>query len=106
MAHGRKSEDDLIQQVLADYRTAPIPEKLRAMLGFLEKLTLQPADVGPNDAVALRAAGLSDVEIEDAVHVCALFNIINRVADSLGFENASADGYQKNARWLMHAGYK
>ncbi len=106
MAHGEKSKDDLIQTVLADYRTAPIPEKLRAMLGFLEKLTLQPADIGPGDAVPLRAAGLSDEEIEDAVHVCALFNIINRVADSLGFENASADGYQKNARWLMNAGYK
>jgi uncharacterized peroxidase-related enzyme len=92
--------------VLADYRTAPIPEKLRAMLGFLEKLTLQPADVGPDDAVALRAAGLSDEEIEDAVHVCALFNIINRVADSLGFENASVDGYEKNGRWLISYGYK
>jgi uncharacterized peroxidase-related enzyme len=106
MAHGKRSEDDLIQEVLADYRTAPISEKLRAMLGFVEKLTLTPAEVGPDDAVALRAAGLSDEEIEDAVHVCALFNIINRVADSLGFENASADGYQKNARWLMNAGYK
>lgn len=106
MAHGKKSEDDLIQTVLADYRTAPISEKLRAMLGFLEKLTLQPADIGADDAVPLRAAGLSGEEIEDAVHVCALFNIINRVADSLGFENASADGYQKNARWLVSYGYK
>jgi uncharacterized peroxidase-related enzyme len=92
--------------VLADYRAAPIPEKLRAMLGFLEKLTLQPADIGPDDAVPLRAAGLSDEEIEDAVHVCALFNIINRVADSLGFEPADADGYAKNGRWLVSYGYK
>ena len=92
--------------MLADYRAAPIPEKLRAMLGFLEKLTLQPADVSPDDAVPLRAAGLSDEEIEDAVHVCALFNIINRVADSLGFEPADADGYEKNGRWLVSYGYK
>jgi|SRR3954465_10888974 uncharacterized peroxidase-related enzyme len=106
MAHSKENEDGLIQDVLADYRAAPISEKLRVMLGFLEKLTLQPAEVGPDDAVALRAEGLSDEEIEDAVQVCALFNIINRVADSLGFENASTDGYQKNARWLMNAGYK
>jgi uncharacterized peroxidase-related enzyme len=92
--------------VLADYRTAPIPEKLRAMLGFVEKLTLRPAEVNPGDAVVLRGMGLSDEEIEDAIHVCALFNIINRVADSLGFENASADGYEKNARWLVNVGYK
>jgi uncharacterized peroxidase-related enzyme len=96
----------LIQAVLADYRTAPISEKLRAMLGFVEKLTLRPAEVGPADEVALRAAGLSAEEIEDAIHVCALFNVINRVADSLGFERADADGYEKNARWLMSFGYK
>jgi uncharacterized peroxidase-related enzyme len=106
MAHGKKSEDGLIQEVLADYRAAPISEKLRAMLGFLEKLTLQPAEVTPDDAVALRTEGLSDEEIEDAIHVCALFNIINRVADSLGFESADADGYEKNARWLVNVGYK
>jgi uncharacterized peroxidase-related enzyme len=112
MAHGKdgkdgkQSGDALIQAVLTNYRTAPIPEKLRAMLGFLEKLTLRPADVGLNDAAVLRAAGLSDEEIESAVHVCALFNVINRVADSLGFETADADGYEKSARRLVSVGYK
>lgn len=99
-------EDGLIQAVLADYRTAPIPEKLRAMLGFLEKLTLQPAEVGPDDAVPLRAAGLSDEEIESAVQVCTLFNIINRVADSLGFETTDRKGYDASARRLLSVGYK
>jgi len=103
MAHG---EDRLIQAVLADYRTAPISEKLRAMLAFLEKLTLRPADVGPEDAVPLRAAGLSDEEIESAVNVCALFNVINRVADSLGFDTTDRKGYDKSARYLLSAGYK
>jgi uncharacterized peroxidase-related enzyme len=103
MAHG---EDALIQAVLADYRTAPISGKLRAMLGFLEKLTLRPAEVGPDDATPLRAAGLSDEEIESAVHVCALFNIINRVADSLGFDTTDRKGYDKSARYLLSAGYK
>jgi uncharacterized peroxidase-related enzyme len=95
----------LIQAVLADYRTAPIPEKLRLMLGFLEKLTLRPAEVGLDDAIILRAGGLSDEEIESAVHVCALFNIINRVSDSLGFETTDADGYEKGARRLLSVGY-
>jgi uncharacterized peroxidase-related enzyme len=103
MAHG---EDGLIQAVLADYRTAPISGKLRAMLAFLEKLTLRPAEVGPDDAVPLRAAGLSDEEIESAVNVCSLFNIINRVADSLGFDTTDRKGYDKSARYLLSAGYK
>lgn len=95
----------MVQAVLADYRAAPIPEKLRAMLAFLEKLTLRPGEIGPEDVTPLRAAGLSDEEIEDAIHVCALFNVINRVADSLGFEPADADGYKVSARMLLTKGY-
>jgi uncharacterized peroxidase-related enzyme len=100
-----KGDDQVVQAVLADYRTAPIPEKLRATLAFLEKLTLRPDEVGPDDVAPLRAAGLSDEEIEDAIHVCALFNLINRVADSLGFELANAEGYQISARMLLTKGY-
>ena len=36
--------------MLADYRTAKIAEGLRATLGFVEKLTLTPDEVGPADA--------------------------------------------------------
>jgi uncharacterized peroxidase-related enzyme len=107
MAHAEENEgsEALIQAVLADYRTAPIPEKLRAMLEFIEKLTLRPAEVGPDDATPLRAAGLSDEEIESAVHVCALFNVINRVADSLGFETTDRTGYERGGRRLVSVGY-
>ena len=103
MAHG---DDSVVAAVLADYRTAPISEKLRAMLGFLEKLTLRPDEIGPEAVAPLRALGLVDEEIADAIHVCALFNVINRVADSLGFELADANGYQTGARMLLNNGYK
>jgi uncharacterized peroxidase-related enzyme len=103
MAHG---DDAVVAAVLADYRTAPIPEKLRAMLAFLEKLTLHPDEIGPDDVAPLRAAGLEDEEIADAIHVCALFNVINRVADSLGFEQADRNGYETGARMLLNKGYR
>jgi len=103
MAHG---DDSVVRAVLADYRTAPISEKLRAMLGFLEKLTLNPAAIGPDDVAPLRAAGLTGEEIEDAIHVCALFNVINRVADSLGFDESDAKGYATGARMLLTSGYR
>lgn len=98
--------DQVVEAVLEDYRTAPIPEKLRAMLGFLEKLTLRPAEVGPEDVVPLRTAGLTNEEIEDAIHVCANFNLINRVADSLGFDLPSRKVYAGSARMLLKSGYK
>ena len=61
-------------------------EKLRATLGFLEKLTLRPEELGPEDAAAVRAAGVSDQALVDAIHVGALFNMIDRLADSLGWD--------------------
>jgi alkylhydroperoxidase family enzyme len=71
--------------VLADWRTAPIEPPLRATLGYLEAVTLWPGEVGPADADAVRAAGVSDEAIEDALAVCFGFNLIDRLADAFGF---------------------
>jgi alkylhydroperoxidase family enzyme len=95
----------VVEAVLADWRTAPIDPKLRATLGFLEKLTLAPADVRPADVAPLRAVGVSDVAIEDAIQACVLFNIYDRMADSLSFHLPGPDGYAASGRSLMQRGY-
>lgn len=92
--------------MLADWRTAPLEPKLRATLGFLEKLTLAPADVSPADLAPVRAAGVSDAGIEEAIQVCVLFNIYDRLADSLGFDMPGADGFAASGRSLMKRGYR
>ena len=91
--------------MLADWRTAPLDPKLRATLGFLEKLTLAPTEVGPADVKPLRAAGVTDEGVEDAIHVCVLFNIYDRLADSLSFHLPGPDGYAASGRSLMKRGY-
>ena len=91
--------------MLADWRTAPVAPKVRATLGFLEKLTLAPAEVRPADVEPLRAAGVSDAAIEDAIQVCVLFNIYDRLADSLSFHLPGPDGYAASGRSLMQRGY-
>lgn len=50
------------------------------------KATLTPAKCGQADVDALRAIGLDDAAIHDAVQVIAYFNYINRVADCLGVD--------------------
>ena len=98
-------DEKVIEAVLADWRTAPVSPKLRAMLGFLEKMTLSPESLNAEDAAALRAAGLSDEAIEDAVHICGAFNTINRIADTLGFDLMDRAGYDGSAKFLMKVGY-
>ena len=88
-----------------DWRTAPIDEKLRATLGFLEKVTLAPGAVGPDDVAPLRAAGVSEQAIEDALYVCAYFNIIDRLADAFDFYVPSAEAFAQRAGMLLEHGY-
>ena len=61
--------------MLDDWRSAPIDQKLRATLGFLEKLTLTPGEIAQDDIAPMRAAGVSDQAIEDAIYVCTYFNV-------------------------------
>ena len=91
--------------MLADWRTAPVAPKVRAALAFLEKLTLAPADVRSADVAPLRAAGVSDAAIEDAIQVCVLFNIYDRLADAMGWHLPGPDGYAASGRNLMKRGY-
>jgi alkylhydroperoxidase family enzyme len=100
------SDEALVKAALADPRTAPISEKLRAALLFVEKITMTPAEVGPGDIAALRAAGLTDRAIEEALHVVFLFNTIDRIADAFDFELTPPKGLKWVARILSGPGYK
>lgn len=68
-----------------DWRTAPgLSERDRAMLGYVEKLTKNPASVWKDDLDALREAGFDDTAILQINLIASWFNYINRVADGLG----------------------
>ena len=88
-----------------DWRTAPVSPKVRATLGFLEKLTLDPAEVTREDADAVRAAGVSDDALVDAIHVCALFSMIVRLADSLGWDVPPFEAFAARADAMLASGY-
>jgi alkylhydroperoxidase family enzyme len=91
--------------VKRDWRTAPVDDRLRAALGFVEKLTLRPRELGPADADAARAAGVSDDALVDAIHVTALFSMIVRLADSLGWDVPSFDEFSARADAMLASGY-
>jgi alkylhydroperoxidase family enzyme len=92
--------------VLDDWRTAPVDERLRATLGFLQRLTLHPEEVGPADIEALHRAGVDDDAIRDAAYVCAIFNVIDRLSDALDFAVPPPRMLAIGARFLLHVGYR
>lgn len=75
------------------------------MLAFIEKLTLTPDSLRPADVTPLRHAGLSDAAIEDGIHVCTLFNVYDRLADSFDFHIPEEAGFEQGATMLLKRGY-
>lgn len=61
-----------------------LPEVLKAMLTYAEKLTLSPGGMEEADLREMQAAGLDDRAILEVVEVTAYFNLVNRIADGLG----------------------
>jgi alkylhydroperoxidase family enzyme len=53
------------------------------------KLTHLAAEVDEADIEALRAQGLSETDISDAIQVIGYFNYVTRVADGVGIEDES-----------------
>src|SRR5262245_2907645 len=98
--------DELVEAVIADWHTAPIDERLRATLGFLETLTLRPDELSTADAEAVFAAGVSPDALVDAIHVAALFSMIVRIADALGFDVPPLDALQARAEWRLRNSYR
>jgi hypothetical protein len=78
---------------------------VRAVLGLLEKVTLSPEQVQPDDVGAARSEGLSDQAISDALHVCFSFNLIDRLADAFSWHVQTVDEFGKDATGLLKRGY-
>ena len=95
-----------MQPVLDDYRTAPIDEKLRAMLGLLETFTLNPEQLDANRVREVLDAGVTREQIRDAFYVAFLFNTYDRLADTLGWQLPDPRYYVKAGQFLLKKGYK
>jgi alkylhydroperoxidase family enzyme len=99
-------QDDTMKQIRADYRTARISEKLRAMLALLETFTLHPEQMTAERVRAVVNAGVSKRAVREAFYVAFLFNTYDRLADTLGWELPDRAYYLKAGRRLLTHGYK
>ena len=92
--------------MLADFRTAPIAEPLRATLAVLEAVTLAPERVPAEEVRAALAAGATGELLRDAIAVCAVFNVIDRVADALAFDVPAYESFEARAERMLAARYR
>lgn len=81
-AHGMAKRT--VDVLLANWRRAELPARLRAMCDFAADLTVKPQLQDESNLEQLRRAGLSELEILETVQIVAIFNSTNRLNSALG----------------------
>ena len=91
--------------VLADYRTAPIDDREKALFAFIEKMNAQSNLIRREDIDRLKAAGWSEEAMYDAITVCSLFKFYNAWIDASGVHDLPAGAYQMSGKRMATQGY-
>jgi alkylhydroperoxidase family enzyme len=95
----------MVDAVLADFRTAPIDDRHKALFGFIEKMNAQSNAIRRSDLDQLEAAGWSEEAIYDAITVCALFRFYNAWIDATGVHDLPAAAYEMSGKRMAAEGY-
>jgi len=97
-------EKNLIDS-LSNGSTKGLDDKLREILKFTHKLTLEPGEVNESDLEAVRLAGWSDQAIEDTICVVSIFAFLNRLVDGFGIAG-SQNHFQQVGEMVAQQGYE
>ena len=90
-AHAYGIDPTAISALVDDFDNAPVENSLRPILRYVRKLTETPAMMTEADAQAVYNAGWSEDALFDAVQVCALFNLMNRIVEGTGVQPFAED---------------
>jgi uncharacterized peroxidase-related enzyme len=105
-AYHLKGDDTLVAQVKNDVESAPISNKLRALLKIAAKVQKGGKSVSEADVAAARNAGAIDIEIHDTVLIAAAFCMYNRYVDGLAtWAPPNPIEYKERAAQVAEAGY-
>lgn len=97
---------ELVDRVKRDPETAPISEKLRALLAIAGKVQQSGRAVKDDDVARAREHGATDLEIHDTVLIAAAFCMYNRYVDGLGtWAPTEPEAYEAIAHHIVDDGY-
>lgn len=93
-------DEALFETLLTDLENSGIEEKMKPLLAYVGKLTRTPAMMVEADADRVYAAGWDERALFDAVSICGLFNLMNRIVEGSGIKSnpLEADKAEMDAR--------
>ena len=101
-----KDKKQLVDVVLEDYKSAPISEKLKALLTIAGKVQINGKNVLTKDVREARSHGASDRDLHDTVLIAATFSMFNRYVDGLAsFTPTDPKAYEEMGVRLGEKGY-
>jgi uncharacterized peroxidase-related enzyme len=99
-------DDEVTTKVRHDIQSAPVSDKMKALLTIASQVQESGKSVTPAAIEAAKRAGATDMELHDTVMIAALFCFYNRYVDGLGtFAPTNPDYYQQMGERLKNNGY-
>ncbi len=103
---GAASDYELIERVKCDVESAPVSEKMKALLTIAGHVQQGGKHVTPDDVARARRAGATDQELHDVVLIAAAFCLFNRYVDGLGTSQPDDPAfYHEAGRLTAELGY-
>ena len=105
-AHHLDRDYKLVDSVRFDYQSAPVSDKLKALLTIAGKVQQGGKNVTAGDIAQARSEGATDLEIHDTVLIAAAFCMYNRYVDGLAtYTPTDPNLYDEMGAQMAHSGY-
>jgi uncharacterized peroxidase-related enzyme len=101
-----KDQGDTVRCLVQDPDTAPVSEKMKALLNIASKVQQSGKAVTQQDIDWAKAKGATDEDLHDTVLIAAAFCMYNRYVDGLDTQLAEEDDYADMGKRLAKKGYK
>lgn len=98
-------DEALVWNVIRDLETSSLPERDKAMMRFVRKVTLNSCSIDAQDFATLRGFDWDDTSIYYAIAACALFNFYNRFVSANGVEPVSDEAFRRFGARMAEHGY-
>lgn len=99
-------ENATCEMVKVDFETAPVSDKMKALLAIASHVQQNGKNVTSQDIERAKTAGASDREIHDTVLIAALFCLYNKYVDGLASVTPTEPAfYEKLGQRITSNGY-
>src|SRR5690349_6582318 len=99
-------EREVVDCVIDNVSSAPISEKLKALLNIAGKVQQNGKNVTPEDVAEARKQGANDRDIHDTVLIAATFSMFNRYVDGLAsLTPQDPKAYEEMGKRMATVGY-